>query len=211
MFVLRSSYARHQAVAFLLSMTVWTIPAPADPLRPPSRWGSNYRNYLPGTLAPGAYGFDLDDTNPGYFGGGRYREYYNYGRGFGIANFPGPYPGPVFRRGYDDVLPPPTHKSVSKDPERLSVGMYVLRPLPAHLVVHVPANAEVFIDDAPTTQRGPMREYATPPLPPDRTFHYEVRAKWKEAGRVVERHQRVEVFSNARVIVDLHAESVGGN
>src|SRR5438046_10459097 len=32
-------------------------------------------------LPPSAYGYPLDDYAGGYYGGGRYREYYAYGRG----------------------------------------------------------------------------------------------------------------------------------
>src|SRR5262249_61454712 len=39
-----------------------------------------------GFFAPSYYGYPLDDTTAGYYGGGRYREYYSYGRRFGWAN-----------------------------------------------------------------------------------------------------------------------------
>ena len=42
------------------------------------------------------YGYNLDAPHPGYYGGGDYREFYAFGRGTGIANFPGPVPGPEY-------------------------------------------------------------------------------------------------------------------
>src|SRR5437763_6784079 len=56
--------------------------------------------YAPGPgyrLPPSAYGYPLDDYAGGYYGGGRYREYYGYGRGVGFADFPGPIPAPLDR------------------------------------------------------------------------------------------------------------------
>src|SRR4051794_11135935 len=43
-------------------------------------------------VPPSYYGYPLNDTAPTYFGGINYREYYSYGRGYGLADFPGPVP-----------------------------------------------------------------------------------------------------------------------
>ena len=58
---------------------------------PGSAWelgGPLYTNRIP---PASLYGYNLDDPSPGYYGGGRYREYYSYGRGAGLA---------LFRAGY---------------------------------------------------------------------------------------------------------------
>src|SRR5436853_6606865 len=52
----------------------WDFPYPSP---------SNYRDVGPRAFSPGYYGYDLDDRHPGYYGGGRYREYYSYGRTYG--------------------------------------------------------------------------------------------------------------------------------
>src|SRR4051794_838257 len=56
-----------------------------------------YTNRWP--VPPSYYGYALDETNPGHYGGGRYREYYGYGRGYGLADHPGPVPPSLVETG----------------------------------------------------------------------------------------------------------------
>lgn len=147
----------------------------------PPRYPPHFRDYGP----PSYYGYPLDDRNPGYFGGGRYREYYSYGRGYGLANFPDSLPW------YHDP----------RWPRGIPVGAVPSKPAECHVIVWVPAAAEVWFDDAKTTQPGPAREFISPPLPEDRTFTYVVRARWVENGREVEQVQHVDVTGGQRVVV----------
>src|SRR5262245_29678872 len=90
---------------FLAAMTAFALLLAAVPVRaggPFFRGGSFGLGFFP----PSYYGYNLDDTNPGYYGGSRYREYYSYGRGYGLANYPGPVPGPMYRYEYSSILPP---------------------------------------------------------------------------------------------------------
>jgi len=73
---------------------------------------------------------------------------------------------------------------------------------PAALRVLVPADAELWIGDSPTTQRGAERQFVTPPLEGGRNLVYEIRARWTEYGRDVERTRTVRVFPGDRVTVD---------
>src|SRR5262245_25751051 len=50
--------------------------------------------------------------------------------------------------------------------------------LPARIRVRLPANAELVINGKPTTSTGPVREFETPELNPDRVYTYLVKAKW---------------------------------
>src|SRR5262249_37440338 len=54
--------------------------------------GPLYQRGYPKDPPASIFGYNLDDPHPGYYGGGRYREYFSYGRGYGLANFPGPLP-----------------------------------------------------------------------------------------------------------------------
>src|SRR4029077_17355801 len=63
----------------------------------------------------------------------------------------------------------------------------------AHVTVKVPADARVWFDGTGTTSPGPVRESHSPPVPPGRRYHYEVRARWNENGHEVTQTQRVEV------------------
>jgi uncharacterized protein (TIGR03000 family) len=72
----------------------------------------------------------------------------------------------------------------------------------ANLTLVVPASAEVFFDDTPTTQTGTERVYVTPPLEVGKTFTYSVRVRWQENGKTVEQTRTVDVSAGGNVRVD---------
>jgi uncharacterized protein (TIGR03000 family) len=80
---------------------------------------------------------------------------------------------------------------------------------PAALRVRVPAGAELWVGDSPTAQRGVERRFVTPPLEGGHNLSYEIRARWIEAGRVVERTRTVWVYPGDRVTVDFLAPEDG--
>lgn len=73
----------------------------------------------------------------------------------------------------------------------------------AHIRVHVPdPSAQLWVNDAPTQQRGTQRVFETPPLRSDRTNTYEVRAKWQdEDGRTMEQTRTVRVQPGAHEVI----------
>jgi uncharacterized protein (TIGR03000 family) len=73
---------------------------------------------------------------------------------------------------------------------------------PAVLRVRVPADAELWIGDSPTAQLGAERQFVSPPLESGRNLSYEIRARWQEQGRAVERTRTVPVYPGDRVTVD---------
>jgi uncharacterized protein (TIGR03000 family) len=160
--------------------------------------GPVYQRGFPNAPAPSIFGYNLDDPHPGYFGGGRYREYYNYGRGNTLANFPDPLPN--YSRGY---MP----KAYRGYPSPWTAGQ-VIEPIfvapaepIAYLDVQVPENAEVWIDDTKTQQSGAARVFVTPPLAGDGIFTYEIKARWDENGKPMEQTQVIVVQSGKRVSV----------
>jgi uncharacterized protein (TIGR03000 family) len=72
----------------------------------------------------------------------------------------------------------------------------------AVLRVRVPADAEVWVSGSPTKQRGELRRFITPPLQPGRNEGYELRARWTEGGKPVERTETVRVHPGDRITVD---------
>jgi uncharacterized protein (TIGR03000 family) len=152
-------------------------------------------------FAPSYYGYYLDDPNPGYYGGGRYREYYSYGRGYGLANYPGPVPGPMYRSVPSSVLPPkwlpPTYPPPS--PPEHSVAVPSTSGAVAYLLVQTPADAEVWLEGVKTQQSGPARLFATPPLTPNARYAYAVRVRWSEDGRPMEQTQEVILQAGDRL------------
>jgi uncharacterized protein (TIGR03000 family) len=142
------------------------------------------------------YGYNLDDPHPGYYGGGRYREYYNYGRGYGLANFPMPLPGDpylfpfhTYYRRVHPVLPPPD-------------ALVAISDSTVVVEVRVPADAEVWFDGAKTQQTGPTRTFVSPPLTPGTDYSYTVRVRWNDAGRAKEEAREVEVHAGDRIRVE---------
>jgi uncharacterized protein (TIGR03000 family) len=69
--------------------------------------------------------------------------------------------------------------------------------------VKVPANAELWFDDAKTSQTGSMRQFASPPLDSEHNYSYEIRARWTENGRTVERTKNITVRPGQHLAVDM--------
>jgi uncharacterized protein (TIGR03000 family) len=72
----------------------------------------------------------------------------------------------------------------------------------ARVHVIVPADAVLTFDGTPTMQKGPERDFTTPELNPDKTFFYEVKARWMQDGQAVERTLKVDVRANKTTLVD---------
>jgi uncharacterized protein (TIGR03000 family) len=63
----------------------------------------------------------------------------------------------------------------------------------ARLVVHLPPQARLTIDDYPTMSRTDTRVFNTPPLQPDKTYTYTLRAELNRDGRFIRTTKTVEV------------------
>jgi uncharacterized protein (TIGR03000 family) len=100
--------------------------------------------------------------------------------------------------------PPPVAAAPVVDPDAgVPATAAVLR-------VRVPADAEVWIAGDPTTQRGELRRFITPPLEAGRNQGYALRARWMEGGKTIERTDDVRVHPGDRLTVDfLAAPQVG--
>lgn len=62
-----------------------------------------------------------------------------------------------------------------------------------HLMAHVPENAHVWIEGSPTTQRGTMRDFVSPPLTPGKNYLYTIRVDWMEGTKPVSQTQKMLV------------------
>jgi len=148
---------------------------------------------------PSAYGYNLDDLHPGYYGGGRYREYYNFGRGYGLANFPDSLPRYPYADPYGDRV---RHVWTSP-PAAAAVDPSVVPALPrepvVYLEVQVPADAEIRLDGTTTKQTGTTRLFVSPPLKAGEEYTYEVRVRWTNNGRAVEQVRQVAVHAGDRL------------
>jgi uncharacterized protein (TIGR03000 family) len=156
--------------------------------------GSGFRH---GGYYPGYYGY-----YPSYGYSAPYSYYPSYDPGYGSAPDPGyldPDGGvpPSYSGGYQALAPLSTASSdtaaAQADPT-------------AHLIVRVPANAEIWFDGSTTTSKGAVRWFQSPPLTPGR-FTYEVRARWTENGHDVTQTQKVSVSPGAYATVDFPVRS----
>jgi uncharacterized protein (TIGR03000 family) len=69
------------------------------------------------------------------------------------------------------------------------------------VTVHVPADADVWFNGALTQQKGPVRQFMTPPVA-DGNYKYEVRAAWRVDGQMVSQFRTVAVRPGTNVDID---------
>lgn len=65
----------------------------------------------------------------------------------------------------------------------------------ATIIVQLPADARLTIDDEPTTSTSGRRVFVTPDLKAGKTFHYNLKAKINRGGKVLTVSRRIEVES----------------
>jgi uncharacterized protein (TIGR03000 family) len=82
-------------------------------------------------------------------------------------------------------------------------------PAVALFRVRVPEDATVWFSNEKTTQGGGERLFVTPPLAEKQVFTYEVRARWRQDGKDMERTRKVVVHPGDRVTVDFLGEAGG--
>ena len=121
---------------------------------------------------PSGYGYGY---GRGWYGGSYYGGRYLYDNSY--------YVQPSYidaSPSYQSFYPPTGAIQNSTDASRAMVR------------VRVPANAQVFFDDSPTTQTGPDRTFMTGPLEPG-TYSYNISARWMENGKERRENRSVRV------------------
>jgi uncharacterized protein (TIGR03000 family) len=130
----------------------------------------------------------------GYYPGigigiGFYGPYdYDYGYGYGYA--------PTYLYSQPPVIVASPNTNLTETADAPSADGR------AHMQVVVPADAAVWFNGNPTTQRGEQRIFDSPALIPGRDYQYKIRARWTEDGRAVDQTRTVIVHANAQVGVD---------
>jgi len=81
--------------------------------------------------------------------------------------------------------------------------------MPATLNVQVPADAQVWFDGESTSQGGMDRTFRSPPLEQGQNYSYEVKARWNENGKDIERTRKVRIHAGERVNVNFMANEEG--
>src|SRR5207237_417486 len=168
---------------------------------------------------PGFFGYGLDYYPDGYgFGSYPYGDNYNYSYNY--------YSGYPYSSDYA-VIPAYSARPVPLDPNLSPEAPPPAKPemIPppraepsagVQIDVWVPAHAEIWFDGDKTSRTGALRQFECPPLPPGQDFHYDVRAVWKENGKVIDQTRTLTVQAGDRLIVNFlkpqkQAEPVSGN
>jgi uncharacterized protein (TIGR03000 family) len=109
---------------------------------------------------------------------------------------PTPYPWSVpGYHGYQQPGRPPTTPppppGPAPSPQTYTLHVTVLPqkneddPNTALVMAHLPEDARIWFEDAPTKQTGTLRRFFSPPLTPGKDYTYTVRVQWYEDGRWV--------------------------
>jgi uncharacterized protein (TIGR03000 family) len=72
----------------------------------------------------------------------------------------------------------------------------------ALIIVKLPAEAELWFDDAKTRPTGSYRRFISPPLPGGCNLSYTLRAQWRIRGVELTRTEKVFVAPNGRFTID---------
>jgi len=78
----------------------------------------------------------------------------------------------------------------------------VSAPAPAHLVVKLPEQARLFIDDTACPLTSATRSFDTPDLQPGQVYSYTLRAELTVAGRPVSESKRVTFRAGEETVVE---------
>jgi len=154
--------------------------------------GGSYGGYYPGSSYPGwlNYGY-------GPYTYGSQRDYYRF--------YPETYPDYRESYPYSEPVPSEDYSSFYPADESSAYGgasSYRDRNA-AVLRLRVPANAEVWLNGSRMAATGPVREFTSPPLIPGDDYSYDVRVRWMENGRPLERTQKVTFHAGEQVNLDL--------
>jgi len=163
---------------------------------PYSGWNQGYGfgNY------PGAYGYS---GTPGYYGGIQGPNYstpgYYYPSSTVMGNQPNQYP----MMGANQYPMTGTNQYPMTGVVTQAQGMYPQQAGTALITVRLPADAKLSVDDMPTNETGPVRQFVTPgQLEPGKPYHYNLKAEWTENGQPVTRERKVDFQAGGQAMVD---------
>jgi uncharacterized protein (TIGR03000 family) len=150
----------------------------------------------------------------GFYG---YRSYYPYRSWYGLGYYPWLYGGyypynynyysgtgsyDYYPDTYTYTAPESAYQSFYSPAAGAESQAEPIDPTSMLLTVRVPANAEVWINGARMTQMGTEREFVSPPLTEGRDYSYDVRARWTEDGREVNRTRKISFHAGERRVID---------
>jgi uncharacterized protein (TIGR03000 family) len=116
-------------------------------------------------------------------------------------------------RGYNEPprpAQPPIQSQPSAAPQKYAIQIMVMPQASTGdnsntvaLVAHLPPDAQIWIDDFQSKQKGEVRQYESPPLKPGVDYRYTVRVNWVEDGRLVSQARVLQVHAGEVQCIDL--------
>jgi uncharacterized protein (TIGR03000 family) len=76
----------------------------------------------------------------------------------------------------------------------------------ALIIVKIPAEAELWFDDQPTSARGSYRRFVSPMLAEDRPLFYNLRVRWLIKGVELTRVEKISVVAGGKITVSFLTE-----
>src|SRR5262249_25927463 len=98
-----------------------------------------------------------------------------------------------------------TPETIKKEPAKTGQAA-----TPATILVSVPENAKLTIDDAATTSTAAERVFVTPALTPGKSYHYTMKVEYVQDGKPVVITKKVDVTAGNETKVNFIEETVAG-
>jgi uncharacterized protein (TIGR03000 family) len=157
----------------------------------------------------GGWGYPASSGGYGWGGYGM-----GYGNGWGLSS---PYYGTYTYPNYNYSYPGAVNynwntPNYAQNTTSSYQAFYPSQDNAAHVTVRLPdPNAQLWFNGTEMPERGPTREFNTPPLnASSENLHYTVRAKWMQGNQAVERTRTVRVQPGQHVMVDFTQQQQTG-
>ena len=94
-------------------------------------------------------------------------------------------------------------KPAAPAPEKMPEKGGAALPAPAYMVVTLPADAKLTVDDTLTTSTSGQRTFVTPPIDSDKVYYYTLKAETVRDGKTLTATQRVAVQGGRQSTITL--------
>jgi uncharacterized protein (TIGR03000 family) len=156
-----------------------------------SPWGSRYYSGAYNTYYPSNWNYSWNYPSGTYYGGTTSGNYYGTAPTYDTSGLNAAYDNGInMQRGYTSF-----YSNDQRQRERIPETAALI-----NMRLHPDAKVWFFGDE--TKSQGSMRQYVTPSLDTGKVFFYEIRARWNENGRDVDRTHRVLVHAGDQINVD---------
>ncbi|HTU23483.1 MAG TPA: TIGR03000 domain-containing protein [Gemmataceae bacterium] len=132
-----------------------------------------------------------------------------YSMGYGCMGYSGMGYGCMGCYGGGMMIMPGTAKPSGEKAPKPKEKKESMVPAPATIVVELPAEAKLLIDNEATTSTGSSRVFQSPTLNPGKEYHYTLKAEIVRDGKPVKAEQVVTVTAGETTPVKLTMPPVG--